>query len=373
MKKNLLLERITLVILLAVTIVQLGKHLWPEYALLYGSRIDYLSPTIYLFDLVAIFSLLINKKALAANLNILRPLTLILLLNTLTSLAPQITLVYSLRLLLYAAVVVSLPLKKYRKLSTNTILTMMLAVVLLAALQVTKESNIGGVLYWLGERNLSLSLPAVAKTQIGGKVLLRAYATFSHPNILAGWLTIFFFILSTLSPNKSKITGGYALAILGSLLAQSRLAIVALALWGISRNHKNSIPLLTLVAIVLIINSGSWDRSLAQRLELQRTSGLIIRTYPLFGSGFNASIPQYPGVNPSLRLLQPDHNTATLLLSQGGLFLLLALIGMISSPIKLKSSPEIYLVLLLALADHYLVTNPQGIFALLLLWRTRHV
>src|SRR5687767_1088681 len=33
---------------------QLGKHFWPEYSLLSGFRVDYLSPTLYLTDMLVL-------------------------------------------------------------------------------------------------------------------------------------------------------------------------------------------------------------------------------------------------------------------------------------------------------------------------------
>lgn len=373
MKKHSRLESTTLVILLVAMAIQLGKHFWPGYSLIYGVRVDYLSPTLYLFDLIAVFSIFVNKRDLSRAKIVLRPLTLILFLNILTSLAPQITLIYSLRILLYTSAIISLPLSKYRPLVVKTIITTMLATVIIATIQVAKGASIGGILYWLGERNLSLSLPAVAKTQLNGVVLLRAYSTFSHPNILAGWLTLLFFTVSKLTSEKSKTTQAYILALLGAFLAQSRIAIIVLALWGIAKNRKNLPKLLVLVVVVFIINSGSWDRSFTERIELQRTSWLIMQEHPLFGSGLNASISQYLGVSPSLRILQPDHNIATLLLSQGGLFLLLVIIKYLPKLKKFKTTPELYLILLLAISDHYLVTSPQGIFALLLFLRASYV
>lgn len=44
---------------------QLGKHFWPEWSLVNGIRVDYLSPTIYVTDIliIALFILTIFSKA----------------------------------------------------------------------------------------------------------------------------------------------------------------------------------------------------------------------------------------------------------------------------------------------------------------------
>ena len=48
-----------LIVFLAPT--QLGLHFWPNSALVYGVRIDYLAPTLYFFDLLIILYLIIQK------------------------------------------------------------------------------------------------------------------------------------------------------------------------------------------------------------------------------------------------------------------------------------------------------------------------
>ena len=48
------IHRILFFLLLLLLPVQLGRHFWPEFALVFGIRIDYLSPTIYLTDLLVI-------------------------------------------------------------------------------------------------------------------------------------------------------------------------------------------------------------------------------------------------------------------------------------------------------------------------------
>src|SRR5579872_3631132 len=49
---------------------QLGKHFWPDFTVVEGFRIDYLSPTLYFTDLTFLLSVLI--LAFAVNKNLLR-------------------------------------------------------------------------------------------------------------------------------------------------------------------------------------------------------------------------------------------------------------------------------------------------------------
>jgi hypothetical protein len=41
-------------------------------------------------------------------------------------------------------------------------------------------------MYYLGERSVSVGSPAVALGSFMHEVVLRAYGTFGHPNVLAG-------------------------------------------------------------------------------------------------------------------------------------------------------------------------------------------
>ncbi len=46
------IHKILFLILLAFLPVQLGRHFWPKWSYVMGLRIDYLSPTIYLTDIL---------------------------------------------------------------------------------------------------------------------------------------------------------------------------------------------------------------------------------------------------------------------------------------------------------------------------------
>jgi hypothetical protein len=185
---------------------------------------------------------------------------------------------------------------------------------------------------------------------------------------------------------------------LGVLLAQSRAA--ALSLFGIvipiyflrSWRRRLLYFSILLFAIYYFLISGSLTRggdlSLTDRASLQGVSLQAIATYPLFGTGSQASISTYTSIAPNFRLLQPDHDSFTLFLSWFGLFSVLALF--LGSDLLRKSWPtakmfnrtsntngetrsdtlSVLLPLLplppLLLLDHYLLTSPQGLFILLL-------
>ena len=394
---------------------QLGLHFWPLSTLVYGIRIDYLSPTLYFLDILLILYLSLSIH-LPSTIYHLLPLVPILLTNLLYSHNPLATLSWSLHLILYLLFLTTLRSNprgsqkitiKPRGLQVALTLSLLFQTIL-ASLQVYLGHSLGGFLYYLGERSVAVGSPNIALGSFVGHVVLRAYGTFGHPNVLAGWAVITLLIILFLSPARSVLKRKTWLqAKLGSaaaertdlngtlrlllpltlttlliLLAQSRSALISL--FGIIipfyllNNFKSRIIyfviiLSTIYALPSTIYPIRSDLSLSQRLNLQGVSLQVISHYPIFGTGAQASISTYPALlQPKPRGvggLQPDHNSLTLILSWFGLFGALALLYALRI---LHLRPTIYHLLPLApliLLDHYLFTSPQGLFILLLYLR----
>ena len=276
----------------------------------------------------------------------------------------------------------------------------------LSLTQVYLGHSIGGLMYYLGERSIAVGQPAVALGSFMDSVVLRAYGTFGHPNVLAGWSVVALLITiqlrkqravrrsdllrkswlsakmfsrtsKTSSETRSDLFGIYFPLLLTTfiiLLTESRSALIALfglvIPFYLIRNLKArilyySITLLLCYSLVpSLFTPPRADLSRVERLTLQGLSLSVAKTYPLFGTGANASISTYPAISPTNRLLQPDHNSFTLCLSWFGLFGVLATILILKSKIlNLKSFIPIVPLLLL---DHYLLTSPQGLFIFLL-------
>lgn len=377
-------SNILLGLIIFFSATQLGYHFWPASALVYGIRIDYLAPTLYFFDLLIILYLLINRlydfKAL--RLSALLPL---LLTNLLFSSNPLATLSWSLHLILYLLFILSVP-KNYLLLTMYYVLPLStLFQVTLALAQVALGHSLQGPLYYLGERMVAVGSPSVATASLLEANVLRAYGTFSHPNILAGWLVVSLLIILKLSPTKKLIIGNWLLGIstittiVGLLLTQSRSA--ALAFFGLviplyllrSWRTRLFYFVILLTTSYYLLTTGALSRplnlSLSQRLTLQELSLSVVHSYPIFGTGAQASISTYPLVSPNTRILQPDHNSFTLLFSWFGLFGILSIIPYLKivnwKLIITSFSPLIPLLFL----DHYALTSPQGLFILLLYLR----
>lgn len=394
--EGFLLLLASLIIFFSAT--QLGLHFWPLSALVYGVRIDYLSPILYFLDLLIVLYLLFCgyfKNCLKFGAwNLVIALTPILLTNLLFSQNPLSTLSWSLHFLLYLVFLrtVLSPRSDLVGHPTRSDLTGILKIILpltlffqlaLATAQVSLGHSVGGLMYYLGERSVAVGSPAVALgVSLDSVVRLRAYGTLSHPNVLAGWAVVSLLILIRLS--KKIPWGALLLTTLLLILTESRAA--ALSLFGLIipfyliKNFKlrllyYSITLLLYYSVFPpLLSPPRSDLSLTQRLNLQGVSLKVISHHPLFGTGAQSSISAYPTLplaKPSGgvgRLLQPDHNSFTLFLSWFGLFGVSVLIYYfrICLGFRISNFGFILPLLPLLLLDHYLLTSPQGLFILIL-------
>ena len=425
------------IILLAST--QLGLHFWPDSTLVHGIRIDYLSPVIYFLDVLILAYLVASRTLLNRNSrlqvekgspagerrvlvgHLIGSLLPILLINLIFSVNPLATLNWSLHFLLYLTFVLSLQFRSLPKRVIGTLSFLITAgmafQVVLAVLQVALGHTLQGPFYWLGERAISVATPNAARAEVFGRVVLRAYGTFSHPNILAGWLVVSLLILimlrsqglSLVAPRTLLNRNSRLQVEKGSPAGERRVLIgslwfpLLLTVFGVALTHSRSAAL-TLFGIIIpfyilknlrtrlmyflgllfvicyLLFTGTLgrpvDTSLTDRLHLQGVSSQVILTYPIFGTGANASISTYPGVSPTTRLLQPDHNSLTLLLSWFGIFGILALRTLLDRrhgqrpSWDSKAGRRVLVGLLpLLLFDHYLLTSPQGLLFILIYFR----
>jgi hypothetical protein len=290
----------------------------------------------------------------------------------------------------------------------------------LAVAQVYLGHYVGGIMYYLGERMVSVGSPGIALGSFMDQVVLRAYGTFSHPNVLAGYAVISLLIILQLYPaakGSDPLRKSWPIAkmfsrlqntiwrpgqtlwvllipvVLLVILTQSRSA--AISLFGIIipfyliKNIKYSLIYFVVILSTtyylpsLIIPPRS-DLSSSGRITLQNLSFSVARSFPVFGTGAQSSISTYPSVDSSVRLLQPDHNSFTLFLSWFGIFGVFALLSG-SDPLRKswlsakmfsrlqntiwrpgQTLKVFFPILPLLLFDHYLLTSPQGMFILML-------
>ena len=264
----------------------------------------------------------------------------------------------------------------------------------LAIWQFLAQSSIGGVLWWLGERSFNLSTPGIAKTTINGAEILRPYATFSHPNVLGGFLTVMLpVILAVLVyrrhviPHKlylyfnlTLVLGLFALVFTFSraawIVSLFGTALVFLANPKIINKYASKKNLLLaifysvlILSIILPFLLPQTVDSFKERASFISTAFEMIKLQPVFGYGLNNFIVHFHEfVLPTsgIYIFQPLHNIYLLIFLETGLWGFVVALILISK-LYLRGTRSDFLIfiaviqlLLLGLFDHYLVTLQQG-------------
>ena len=382
---------------------QFAYHFWPSWSLVYGIRVDYLSPTLYLTDLI------ILGLFLTSRLRVRVPLFIIIfsVLNILISSFPLLTIYKWLRLLEYFWLFKYLTLKIAREArqsrfklsreagsrSAGQIENFKFAVLWTSALawsQFTIQHSVGGLWYWLGERTFNIATPGIAKIHfiwnLGFRnwdfgLFLRPYATLPHPNALAGFLLVTGLVLYSLN---RRITPAVVIAFLTVPLTFSRTALILevliLIIWAClkiknySRSARNSM-LKIVTALVLLVSSiyylvsisGS-PTSLSERIVLNDKAIQTIKHFPVFGVGLGNFIYQVPTIR------QPAHNIYLLVASELGLpavlfigYFVIKSLRYLLCVERCALSVAILVVATTGLLDHYWLTLHQNILLLVVL------
>lgn len=392
---------------------QLGRHFWPGFSLVNGIRVDYLSPTLYLTDIL-VFTLIIiflfdyflkqKDKDTYSDLKIgflvflglilFSPLTLnigahlyggfkVFEFFTLFCLLRRVNLSYFLKFLLLSL--------------------MLLHPAILAIAQFINQESVGGAAFLLGERSFSLATPGIAKESLGGKLFLRPYASFSHPNSLAGFLLVGWLLLLDSFKKldkKDKKTIQKALFFSASVLMALALVLTGsktvwataglLLLVWLSRAYCQQWFFSFLIGSVLLLPAfmklgeagliNFIDReSLMVRNELFSISLNLFKERPIFGVGIKNFIPHLADYQLALTRswLQPVHNIFWLVLAETGAIGLFILLWFLKKSYVLAVlskneflSLALAAVLLTGANDHYWLTLQQNqlLLTFLLAW-----
>lgn len=410
------IENILLFLIILFLPTQLGLHLWPQFSYIYSLKVDYLSPTLYFWDILVAGLLLVwVVKKPHINTTALNLFLFFLFTQALSLLGSSNIGVGLLRLEQYVLAGffgVFLATYDFKSLSGKVYLPLSLGILgesFIAILQFIKGGTLG--LWILGERSFSISTPGIAKFDFYGHEFLRPYATFPHPNVLAGFMLISIIILIHLSViarressigvaiyQTGKITSplrGLAMTILkvsGFLaaltifLSMSRTAILAgfIAAFFLAKEKGRIILIITTIVLfpvlftrfVSVLNFDTL--TLLRREELMGSAWQLFLKSPLYGIGLNNFIPVMANqlVTGPSRFLQPVHNIFLLVLSETGLIGLIGLIVLIGYPVfklyyyrlGLTALLPWALIIFLGMFDHYFLTLPQGYRMLFLVW-----
>lgn len=290
-------------------------------------------------------------------------------LNILFSINPFVSIYKYLRLFLYFQLYLYLVrhhtvfLKDLTKFFPWTILW----VSLLAIAQFVKQANLGGLLYWLGERPLTMASPQIAKVSLGNLgLMLRSYATLPHPNALAGFLLLSFLILLIIRKKLPLFLG--AVSTVAIFLTFSKAAIVLWFLilcYLVYRRDARLLFLFLPMCLLLLwfLPHIIYPASINDRLSLSLSSLNIFSTHPLFGIGLG-TYPLRSVIN-----YQPVHNIFLLALCETGFILFTLLLIQFFIFIKQQLRHQYIFISLLAiiftgLLDHYWITLVQNLLLL---------
>lgn len=375
---------------------------------------------LYFFDFVTLAFLLVffvflfwHKKSFLAFINFLKKNRTIFSLGLLFSLfcllsaswsgSSILSLVLGIRILLIFSAVVSACFllrasEKYQRSFLLIIIFIGISQSLLGLYQFVSGQSLG--LFWLGEGNLGKESLGLAKIWLGDQLFLRAYGTFSHPNILGGFqlFALFFtfqgFLRYPTFFARNTWLGIFIVEFLGLTLSFSRTAltgfiVIAIGLlWkkGCDLNWQNSllkkivILLISIASIAFILRGAVslsfWhSESVQMRIELARANMERFKEAPLWGKGFGTGpveLTAYSDFPFYFFEKQPVHNIFILILADLGIFGLLLFSGFIFYLLKAmrKDATQSFwwllfsVYLLIGLWDHYLITLPAGIFLL---------
>lgn len=383
---------------------QLGKHFWPNFAFVSGIRVDYLSPTLYLTDILIIGILglwgwgkMINDQWLMVNWLKrywwVLAIFIYLLTNALFAQNQGAALYKFLKIIEFG--LLGLYVAKNNFLITNYQLPISLAVVyssLIAIAQFLKQSSLGGIFWWLGERSFSAGTPGISLGEFSGKLFLRPYGTFSHPNSLAGFFLVSLILVlgyNIQHPTSNRVARWLA-ATLGTItivLSFSRtvwLIGLMLAFFVIGcrllRSKKYGLFFISLAifgASLFWLLPSLEGKSVQERTELTKTATLIIQSAPLTGVGLNNFIVQLPKFwqAKTIYFLQPAHNIFLLITAETGLVGLVIFLWFLYLTFKKlleignkqslllrnwKLVIPLLVILLTGVADHYWFTLQQN-------------
>lgn len=339
---------------------QIGRHFWLKESFIFGLKVDYLSPVFYLQDIfiflliflevkenyslreiinaVKLFKNNLNKKAL-----LLLTILFFLGLNIIFAEAKTISFYWWFRFIEFFSlgIVIAKNSKKAFKILLLVLPFVVFFEFVVGILQVFSKSSLGGIFWFFGERSFNIHTPGIARGSFLGKVFLRPYATFSHPNSMSGFILVCVALMLGKEKKNSFVKVSLLLGIFLIVLSFSRTAWLALSLiclfyilfrlFAFFKGHNNRLTfsyiliLFSSFPLFYLFSKTTLDSSSVEiRLKLSEAALKLIGEKPFLGVGagnFVVSLSQGEQVWQWLYWLQPVHNIFLLLSSELGLFL----------------------------------------------------
>lgn len=364
------LENVVLSLFVFLLPSQLAYHIWPQFAYVFGLRVDYLSPAIYLTDLLFLallpFLVLKIKRFKLKQIGVFMLVLAILSFgNIFFAQNPPLSFIKWTTILKLTLVGLYFYTIDFGIKSKIICKYLTLSAILFSCIGIAQfliKQTIGFPFNWLGERSFTIATPSIALANIFGINLMRAYSTFSHPNSLAGFLAVSLLIVLAL---KKKISFWLLIPLIAFVLSFSQGAWVSIILAFLiifqNRGILKLLPLLLTIfslAVFLLPDVNIHiAASFSERKLLMEEALQIFSVKPVFGVGLNNSLL-------ISKTLQPVHNIYLLIASETGtigLVLLILALSVLVRKIKNKYFLTAFVfVLLTSLVDHYWFTLQQN-------------
>jgi O-antigen ligase len=410
--KNFLffLKKIILWLIVFLSPNQLIKHFWPSWSFVFGIRVDYLSLSISLSEILIVGLLFLwlfetlnsggSAKRFIFSKSCFLGITFLFFVNIFFGSFSFNTLISWLRIFLLVWFFYYLVFWNKTPFFDWFFLPATLSIFFFGSIGIfhfLKGQTTNSFLYWLGERSFNLNTPGVAHFSLFGRDFLRAYSTFPHPNSLAGYFGVFFFLILSFKKNGKLIKVWRLFILLFCLtvlfLSFSKGAFIALFFSLLIfffnkfiKLEKFSFWLVTLVFLFSFFSlfvSHYFHKNiylkdnLRERLLLISSAKNVFLKKPFFGVGLNNFILEtsdtfnFKNINYQL---QPVHNIYILVLTELGLFgfflfyiFLVKVFKIVSYVRKTWFFLALTFVIISGVADHYWLTLNQNRLALVFL------
>ncbi len=380
---------------------QLGKHFFTPSSYIFSLPIDYLSFTIYFWDILVgfLFFIFVRRNFLTnrfKKLNVLAlNIFLFFILTQAVSLANPLNFTAGLFRLeqffiigLFGIYILSQDLKENKNLIVTSLSLGLFFEMGLAMFQAAFGKTLG--LWILGERSFSVNTPGIARFDWFGQVFLRAYGTFPHPNVLGAYSLIVLAVIFGFTKKAYYLILPSAILVFLSFSRSAFLIFIIEMLVFFKdllvTKYKIALAFILIITPLLLIrflSAFNFDLiSIIRRKELIEVGFRAFITDPLFGVGLNSFINFVSSSNliaGEVRFLQPVHNIFLLSLAETGLLGLLGLFGLLGKPFyicfkkrKNKLASALFfcwvVIFILGSFDHYFLTLAQGQRMLFLVW-----
>lgn len=376
---------------------QISLHFWPDFAYVFGIRVDYLAPTIYLTDIVLSILLVLwvfsgfklgeAGSTLRSSAGVVTVSLLIYLFaNSLFVAQNQGAAFYKFSKILeyfwlFFYIFTNRQFIFSQRIFYDTLSLAVLYSSVIALAQFIFQKSLGGIFWWFGERTFNASTPGIATVFINNQEILRPYGTFPHPNSLAGFLLVSLLLILPFDTllKKTALVAGTLIILLSFSHGAWAAILLLLLIFFVHKKVRSSylfagifllITLLTAIPLWFAPDILFFGADIVRRVELAKAGFNMILHSPFFGAGLNNFIPGLPKFAGSPAVswwLQPVHNIFLLLISEIGIIgfvIFFYLLARLVAPIFTQNKKR-YLLLVAILftgsIDHYWLTLEQNL------------